>query len=178
MVELLIVFVLFALIVVTLLLTSRTERFLYPDDTNLVKLINNYPSALGTLDPSLLPSPSVNVGGVTMYDSRRVALDGMRRAGMLIPEQRPDPRFKGPSAFKNQLNLIQDSLELDTTTQSERKKLGAALTINDNLPYWSNLPSDTFDNKLWYARRISKTPGDIQPGLTNKPTNYKKNPYF
>jgi hypothetical protein len=177
MFELPIILILLTMIAVTLVLTSsrKDEKYTYLDK------IFRSPNSLRAseiLDPSLLPSPSVNVGGVPMYDSRRVALDGMRRAGMLIPEQRPDPRFKGPSAFKNQLNLIQDSLELDTTTQSERKKLGAALTINDNLPYWSNLPSDTFDNKLWYARRISKTPGDIQPGLTNKPTNYKKNPYF
>ena len=177
MFELPIILILLAILAVTLVLTSsrKGEKYTYLDK---IFRSPNKLRASEILDPSLLPSPTVTVDGVPMYDSRRIALDGMRRAGMLIPEQRPDPKFKGPLAFKNQLNLIQDTLELDTTTQSERKKLGAALTINDNLPYWSNLPSDTFDNKLWYARRPSKTPGDIQPGLTNKPTNYKKNPYF
>ena len=154
MVELLIIFVLFALIVVTLLLTARTERFLYPGETNLDKLINNSPSALRTIDASLLTRGPV-VDGVTI-NSNMNTLYGLKNAGMIGSIPRQDSNFKGQLAFKKQLDDIKNTNAMYNTEATLRGAMAAGRT--------STYPTREYPigNNLWDVRG---TESAIKSGL-------------
>lgn len=123
--------------------------------------------------PSLLAhNPTVN--GVSIVDRTRIFKQAALNGGILpidaADQLLPPPIFKGERAWKADVGVIQNTLELSPTQEFQRAQLASAQT--------GYIPEDgALDNlHLWNSRTtIDKLQ---QPGFSVIPPSYSTLPYF
>lgn len=144
----------------------------------LVLLIFVYkPSEHFRRSTDYLPSLSAyrsQVQGVSFHDNNQLYLNAAMNSGMItqdaINEILPAKEdMKGEMMYREGIDIVNDSLELDPYLQDLRYKVVAAQTSY-------NAPEGIPANNLWRSRTYTNKLD--QPGLSFKLINPAKYPYF